>query len=212
MKSKFKYACFQGDPAFSDAINRFSTKKYHSLYLPTMLRPFFLLSPRGDKKAPLPPPSPKASPQPPPAMPATPTEPPSAQLEPPSPMFSDSTMKSAEADNFSDINGDLSSHCPLKQEFLPVPCNANATMFGDSAMKSAEAGCTNINCCQYPHNMRLETTVKSSHCHKLKVNIFLTLKFYILMNIKDFSARYRPILLIMMQFLKIWLSRRKLLI
>ena len=50
MKSKFKHACFQGDPAFSDAISIISTKKYYSLYPPTMLCRFFPLSPGGNNK------------------------------------------------------------------------------------------------------------------------------------------------------------------
>ena len=50
MESKIRYACFQGNPAFSNAINRFSTKKCHSLCPPTMPQFFFALSPHGNKK------------------------------------------------------------------------------------------------------------------------------------------------------------------
>ena len=139
MKSKFEYACFQGNLAFSDAINRFSTKKYHFLLPPTMLHCSFPLSSGGDKKQGPPQlPSPKASLPPLPALTVAPTEPPSVQLEPPSP------PALLPLPNFSDINGDLSPHCPLRQEFLPLPpttfADANAIMFVDSAMKSAEAG------------------------------------------------------------------------
>ena len=62
---------------------------------------------------------------------------PHRQLQPPSP------LALPPLPNFLNINGDSSPHCPLTQEFLPVPPTtfaADAAMCGDSAMKSGEAG------------------------------------------------------------------------
>ena len=61
-----------------------------------------------------------------------------------SPSSIGATFASPPRTNFVDINGDPSPHCPLTQEFFPVPPttfgDTDAAMFGDYAMKSAEAG------------------------------------------------------------------------
>ena len=148
MKSKFRYTNFRGHSSFSDAINRFSTKKYHSLFPPTMLHRFFLLSPPGNKKnkPPPSPPSSKVSPQLPPSKSITATASSNAccfKRAFPSSIGATFSPALPPMPNFLDIHGDLSPHCPLTQEFLPVPPtifgNANATMFRDPTMKSTGA-------------------------------------------------------------------------
>ena len=103
-----------------------------------MLHCIILLSPQGDKKiSPLSLPSPKSSLQLPPSMPVTLTENPPAQLEPASPPTLPPLPK------FLYISNDLSPHCPLTQEFLPVPPttfgNISTTMLSNTTMKYTES-------------------------------------------------------------------------